>query len=169
MVGRSRSGAPGGLQERLDISVPFRYVSVMPISEYTKTITVEHRFLPGQVVTDTRYTFRIKEVDAEAEEYVVEELEAEEYVSEISGVDIKYLDAHFNEKAREVVYVVYTGCSLPMASSRPTTVHRTLEAAQASLGSKRKWSGPSADREWVSKIGSSSYYYYTIAEMEVQP
>lgn len=136
----------------------------MPTTEFTKTITVVHDFEPGQVITDGRYTFRIVRVDAEAEEYVVDDLD--DPSGRGQGMAIQYTDVNFGLKPRQVVYVryheaQYEGCSSPLG------VHHTLEGAMEAFGPGRDWKGPSVDQEWSSKAAFGDYE--SIAEMEVQP
>jgi hypothetical protein len=54
----------------------------------------------------------------------------------------------------------YEGCSSPIS------VHFTLESAQAFFGDAKTWMGPSADREWSSRVSSGEYV--SIAEMRVE-
>lgn len=147
------------------------YTAVMPTTEFTQTITVVHDFVPGQVITDGRYTFKIVRVDAEAEEYIVDDLDSPSGRGQ--GVDISYTDVKFGLKPKQVVYVCYTeamyeGCSNPLG------VHRTLESAQESFAEDLRgrkialdWKGPDEERVWSAKISSSDWI--SIAEMEVLP
>lgn len=135
----------------------------MPTTEFTQTITVVHDFVPGQVITDGRYTYRIVRVDAEAEEYVVDDLDDPDGKGQ--GIGIEYVDVKFGLKPKQVVYVTYTEFDYEGCSS-PISVHRTFESAQESFGTC-DWKGPSVDREWSAKVGSSEYI--TIAEMELLP